>query len=168
MINQAGSSAETADDQARYPRVRETLALQIDLEILDNPELALHKLVDLPDLFGLLDEPLDLPVLEVIHETLFKRSGRVGKPRGEHTAWPLEDPGTLNRVGFFVEWRYFTLTDVGDGALESGLGGDLVFQREEKAVLARTKEGRDHVDRLVEVLDGLGCKYAVHVLERLG
>jgi hypothetical protein len=86
VIDQAGSSAETADGQARYPWVRETLALQIDLEILDNPELALHKLVDLPDLFGLLDEPLDLPVLEVIHETLFKRSGSVGKPRSEHTA----------------------------------------------------------------------------------
>jgi hypothetical protein len=71
-------------------------------------------------------------------------------------------------VGFFVEWRYFTLSDVGDGALESGLGGDPVFQREEKAVLTRTKEGRDHVDRLVEVLDGLSCKCAVHVLERLG
>jgi len=71
-------------------------------------------------------------------------------------------------VAFFVEWRYFTVPDVGDGALESGLGGDLVFQREEKAVLARTKEGRDHVDGLVKVLDGLSCKYSVDVLERLG
>jgi hypothetical protein len=35
-------------------------------------------------------------------------------------------------------------------------------------VLTRTKEGRDHVDRLVEVLDGLSCKYSIHVLERLG
>lgn len=77
MINQARRSAETCNGQARYTWVCETLALQIDLEILDNPYLALHELVDLPDLFRLLDEPLDLPVLKVIHEALSKRSGRV-------------------------------------------------------------------------------------------
>lgn len=67
-----------------------------------------------------------------------------------------------------MKWRYFTATDVGDGALESGFGGDLVCQREEKAVLTRAKEGRDHIDGLIKVMDGVSCEFTVDVLERLG